>query len=97
MVNWRYDLDLTSADVEFRLSDDFNPTPLGADWLRLATEWYQAGLIPRSVWVNLLKQNELVEPDYDDEKGRQEITADIAMSMRLNSAYADQVSLNETT
>jgi hypothetical protein len=49
------------------------------------------------VWVNLLKQNELLEPDYDDEKGRQEITADIAMSMQLNSAYADQVSLNETT
>jgi hypothetical protein len=76
MVNWRYDLDLTSADVEFRLSDDFNPTPLGADWLRLATEWYQAGLIPRSVWVNLLKQNELLEPDYEDEKGKQEITQD---------------------
>lgn len=76
MVNWRYDLDLTSADVEFRLSDDFNPTPLGADWLRLATEWYQSGLIPRSIWINLLKQNELVEPDYDDEMGKQEITQD---------------------
>lgn len=76
MVNWRYDTDIQASDVEFRLSDDFNPTPLGADWLRLATEWYEAGLIPRRVWISLLKQNELLEPDYDDTKGQVEITED---------------------
>ena len=76
MLNWRYDLQLTSADVKFTLSADFNPVPLGADWLRLVTEWYQAGLIPRTVWMQILKQNDLMPPDYDDEEGQTEIQSD---------------------
>jgi len=73
MLNWRYDLKLTASDVEFQLSEDFNPTPIGADWLRLATEWYEGGLIPRSVWLALLKRNEMLEPGYDDKAGIKEI------------------------
>jgi len=76
MLNWRYDLKYTSADVEFTLSADFNPVPLGADWLRLVTEWYQAGLIPRTVWMQILKQNDLMPPDYDDDEGQDEIQSD---------------------
>lgn len=82
MINWRYDTDLTVNDVSFSLSTDFNPTPLGADWLRLATEWYQSGLIPRSIWLNILKHNDMLEPDYDDKKGQQEITDDQEMLMK---------------
>jgi hypothetical protein len=67
---------LTSSDITFNLSNDFSPTPLGADWLRLATEWYQGGLIPRGVWLSILKQNDLLEPDYDDIKGQEEINGD---------------------
>jgi len=76
MLNWKYDTTYTPADIEFSLSADFNPTPLGADWLRLATEWYQQGLIPRSIWLQILKQNDIVPPDYDDEDGKQEISQD---------------------
>ena len=76
MINWRYGLDLKAGDVEFKLSADFNPAPLGDAWLRLATEWYQAGIIPRSVWILLLKHNDMVPPDYDDNKGQEEINSD---------------------
>lgn len=76
MINWRYGLDLKTSDIKFTLSADFNPTPLGADWLRLVTEWYQNGLIPRSVWLEILKINDIVPPDYDDEEGQTEINGD---------------------
>lgn len=76
MVNWYYDLELVPAEIDFELSSDFNPMPQGADWLRLATEWYQQGLIPRSVWLLILKQNDMLAPDYDDKEGQKEINAD---------------------
>ena len=66
MVNWRYGLDIIPADIDFTLSSDFNPIPVGADWLRLATEWYEAGKIPRSVWLLILTKNDMIPPDYDD-------------------------------
>lgn len=76
MINWRYHTQLKRSDVQFSLSEDFNPVPLGADWLRLATEWYEKGLIPRSSWLLILKTNDMLQPDYDDEEGKSEITAD---------------------
>lgn len=76
MINWRYGLDLSPADIQFSLSADFNPTPLGADWLRLVTEWYQQGFIPRSVWLQILKLNDIIPPDYDDDDGIKEINDD---------------------
>jgi hypothetical protein len=85
MISWRYSIGIKASDVKFSLSDDFNPVPLGADWLRLATEWYQQGLIPRSIWIMLLKQNDLMPPDYDDEAGKQEITADMEAVMKAQA------------
>ena len=76
MLNWRYDLQLTASDVKFTLSSDFNPAPLGADWLRLVTEWYENGLIPRSVWLSILKMNDIMPPEYDDEEAAKEINED---------------------
>ena len=76
MLNWRYGTDYTASDVQFSMSADFNPAPLGDAWLRLVTEWYQMGLIPRSVWLQILKQNDIVPPEYDDVVGLQEIAAD---------------------
>ena len=76
MLNWRYRRGITRADIKFSLSEDFNPVPLGADWLRLATEWYQGGLIPRSAWLLILKTNDMLQPDYNDEEGRLEINGD---------------------
>lgn len=92
MLNWRYDAGLTSSDVDFQLSSDFNPTPLGADWLRLATEWYQLGLIPRSVWLQMLKQNDMLSPDYDDDKGKQEISAGMEdLAPKTSPALVDEL------
>jgi hypothetical protein len=92
MLNWRYDLKLTSVDIEFTLSVDFNPTPLGADWLRLVTEWYQGGIIPRSVWLQILKINDIVPPDYDDEEGLLEINKDdLVISPAQSTMYDAQV------
>ena len=76
MINWRYDLKINSADVKFSLSEDFNPAPLGADWLRLVTEWYENKMVPRKVWLQILKQNDIIPPDYNDEEGQQEIVED---------------------
>lgn len=92
MINWRYGLDIPVSDVKFSMSADFNAQPIGADWLRLATEWYQAGLLPRSNWLELLKNNDIVSSDYDDQVGREEITQDLEISASLNENYANNVS-----
>jgi len=76
MLNWKYDLDYSMADVTFTLSSDLNPAALGPDFLRLATEWYEGGHIPRSVWLDLLKQNDMLDTEYDDEVGKEEILKD---------------------
>jgi hypothetical protein len=92
MLNWRYDLQLKNTDIEFELSADFNPTPLGADWLRLATEWYQSGLIPRSIWLQILKVNDMISPDYNDEEGQIEITEDDMVMGQVDAdSYASKV------
>ena len=76
MLQWRYGRDIDLTGLEFSLSADFNPTPIGADWARLATEWYQNRLIPRSVWLSMAKQNDLIPSDYNDELGIEEINQD---------------------
>jgi hypothetical protein len=79
MIEWRYGLKITSAEIEFSMSSDFNPLPLGDAWLRLATEWYQEGLIPRSAWLALLKHNDMLSADYNDEEGQKEITENLEL------------------
>jgi hypothetical protein len=76
MINWRFELELSVEDVVFTMSSDFDNSPIGADWLRVATEWYETGKIPRSVWLALLKNNDMLPVDYDDVAGTKEITAD---------------------
>jgi len=76
LVNWRYDIDIKEADIRFNLSSDFNPAPRGADWMRLITEWYSGGLIPRSAFIELAKNNDALPTDYDDIGGKDEISQD---------------------
>jgi len=76
MIYWRTGEEIPDSEIGFTLSADFNPIPLGADWLRLATEWYENKIIPRSIWLQILKQNDMIAPDYDDEEGQAEIKAD---------------------
>jgi len=76
MLNWRYDTEYKEEDIHFDLSPDFNPVPLGADWLRLVTEWYDTGKIPRSTWLEILKANDIMPSDYNDENAKEEIEND---------------------
>jgi len=73
MLNWRYGTDYTAEQIEFKMQDDFANTIQGADWMRLATEWYENGHIPRDVWIKLLKKNDVLETDYDDVQGMKDI------------------------
>jgi hypothetical protein len=91
MLNWRYDTAYTPSDVSFSLSADFNPIPLGADWLRLATEWYEKGLIPRTIWLSMLKQNDMIPPEYDDQKGQEEINSDQLLVPQGSDAFAENL------
>jgi hypothetical protein len=71
MIRWRYG---TDVNVSFVLSEDFAPAPQTADWAAMATEWYQAGLIPRSAWLSILQRNDMLPADYDDGAGQEEIS-----------------------
>ena len=76
MLNWKYGTEYRDSDIQFSLSADFNPAPIGADWMRLVTDWYQQGLIPRSTFLAIAKQNDIIPVDYDDERGLEEISKD---------------------
>jgi hypothetical protein len=94
MINWRFGTTLKPSDIQFALSADFNPVPLGADWLTLATTWYETGLIPRSIWLLLLKHNDIIPPDYDDEEGQEEIAEDMEKRFELQREdFAERLAL----
>jgi len=93
MIFWKTGDEIKDSDIGFQLSADFNPIPLGADWLRLATEWYENGLIPRSIWLQILKQNDIMPPDYDDDDGLKEINNDeiLLKKEKQNEEFFDDV------
>lgn len=94
MLNWRYGIEVKASEIKCTLSTDFNPTPVGEGWLRLATEWYQNGLIPRSIWLVILKQNDIIPPDYNDEDGQKEITEDeVIVSPKAESDFERELAL----
>jgi hypothetical protein len=76
MLRWRYNAPISEEDIEFTLSADFNPSPLGEGWIRLVSEWYQQGIIPRSLFISIAKMNDIIPAEYDDELGRDEIASD---------------------
>ena len=76
LVNWRYDTDIKETDIRFNLSSDFTAAPRGPEWMRLITEWYQGGLIPRTAFIELAKNNDALPTDYDDLNGQDEISKD---------------------
>jgi len=89
MLFWKTGVYVPVSLVQLELSSDFSPTPKGESWLRLATEWYQGGLLPRSVWVQLLKQNDILPPEYDDVEGSQEILANLDLMTKTNGQVTD--------
>lgn len=82
MLEWKYDVIVPLAEIDFNMSQDFNPVPIGADWMRLVTEWYQSGIIPRSVFLSIAKQNDVVPADYDDDEGKTEIQTDPLVNLQ---------------
>lgn len=91
MVNWRYNTDFLDADFEFTLSDDFSPVPIGADWLRLVSEWYESGIISKSAFLNIAKGNDILPADYDDDEAMEEIEQDPnVVGMRERFAMVEQ-------
>lgn len=76
MLRWKFGIEILPTDIKFTLSADFNPTPVGADWMRLVTEWYQQGIIPRSTFIAIAKFNDVLPSDYNDEDGIAEIQSD---------------------
>ena len=76
MLEWQYSTPVQASDVGFTIQDDF--TPLGGDsqTLTLIGNWYEAGLIPRSVFLFNLQTSKLLPSDYDDEKGQEDIMED---------------------
>jgi len=89
LLYWRSNFKVHYSQIKFEMSADMSPTPIGENWLRLATEWYQAGLIPRSVWLTMLKQNDMLSPDYDDTIGQQEITDNAGSAISNSSTNGD--------
>lgn len=76
MINWRLNTEIKHSDINFTMSSDFSPQAQGELAMRLVTEWYQSGLIPRSIFVDIAKQNDFLPGDYDDEEGQTELESD---------------------
>ena len=80
MVQWRYRLAET-PEISAFLSTDFSAVPVGEDYMRLATEMYMDGAVPRSLWLSVLKANDMLPADYDDEDAPKEIADDPVLKM----------------
>lgn len=94
MLQWRYDLELTADDVDFTLSTDFNTSPLGENWVRLVTEWYESGIVPRSLFLRVAKDNDIIPMDYNDDEGQTEIKEDpVRVPMDQGLALPDQTNV----
>jgi len=76
MLNWKYGTQYTGNDVQFTLSADFAPVVGGEGAMRLITEWYQSGIIPRDTFVAVAKYNDFIPSDYNDEEAIAAIQTD---------------------
>ena len=99
MINWRYDLEILEDDIEVTLSTDLTPVPLGEEYMRLVSEWYTGGLLPRSTFLEILKMNDILPADFNDEEAMEEMANDElvmspaeqnAQEMEMQQAQMDQ-------
>jgi len=94
MINRRYPEEIVQADLKFTLCSDFDTIPLGSEWIKLMGEYYEKNLIPRSAWIELLKANDLLKPEYDDKIAKTEIDEDelTTASLAQNESGLDTAS-----
>ena len=76
MIHWRTGVIVEDADIRFNLSTDFARASTSTDVTRLIAEWYQGGLIPRSLFLEIMKANDIIPSDYQDIGAVQEIEQD---------------------
>lgn len=92
MLNWRYNLQLKEEDVIVRINSNLLRQSATAQWAELATQWYEAKLIPRSLWLSIIKSAEIFPADYDDKKGQEEINTS---GTNVNSDDSDTDEINK--
>jgi len=91
MINWRYGTEVKAEDVKFDLQSDFSMYTRDDAWLRIITEWYENGHIPRSIWVRILRNSEALPDDYNDDDGLLEI----AKSENFAKTYLEKIDASE--
>lgn len=74
MIHWYTGEIKPLNKISFSLSGDFLADLRDTNAMRLVTEWYENGLIPRSVWMNLVRENGYLPDGYDDVAGQKEIS-----------------------
>ena len=83
MLTWKYNVDIKSNEVRFNLSSDFNKLSTSSETIKLISEWYQSGIIPRTLFVEIMKNNDILPSDYEDGEAVQQINSDeLVMSPR---------------
>ena len=83
MIHWRTGIIVEETDIRFNLSSDFARASTPTDVVRLIAEWYQGGLIPRSLFIEIMKANDIIPTDYRDDQAVAEIEEDdLVMSPR---------------
>lgn len=99
MLAWKYNTTIDISDIRFNLSSDFNRIASNSETTRIISEWYQAGIIPRSVFVEIMKNNDILPSDYSDETAMNEIESDplVLSPAQANANEINAISGNNNT
>ena len=73
MIHWRTGVQLPLTAIKFNLSTEFLSTLRDVNALRLVTEWYENGLVPREVFLHILASNDYLPDGYNDEEGQRDM------------------------
>ena len=96
MLRWKTGLVIPAGEVRYNLSSDFNKLTTSTETIRLISEWYQSGIIPRPLFVEIMKNNDVLPSDYEDASAVNEINADeLVMSPRAQ-IESEQESITAT-
>ena len=77
MAAWRYGSEV--GPVKASLSPDLTSSGLGADEMRLVTEWYMGAAVKRETWISMAKANDFLPADYDDSDAAEKIRGDTVL------------------
>ena len=96
MLRWKTGMEIPASEVRYNLSSDFNKLTTSTETIRLISEWYQSGIIPRTLFVEIMKNNDVLPSDYEDLSAVEEINSDeLVMSPRAQ-IESEQESITAT-